>query len=276
MYIILPINNSPERISYLSGKRSTYVTIFNQTKSQHFIHRYGFAMDFYSSVSGILVVHISDYSGNYAYQPDCAFFLCGNSVGIGHIFQGLYLWLIPLYCLVISSNDCLMDQERGYDNILISRIGKRKMLYRLLIKNFILLSVLVFLSLSLNLLCVHLMFRGGKYNPSEISALNNFTIFWNNHPLLNNFVHILITSIIYGIMGMFCCATSFYFRNRKTVYFVSIFFWLIEILKPGSLLLIFQPFQINSTLTETASGLLLFFVPAILYICILTRRSVYE
>ena len=82
--------------------------------------------------------------GNYAYQPDCAFFLCGNSVGIGHIFQGLYLWLIPLYCLVISSNDCLMDQERGYDNILISRIGKRKMIYRLLIKNFILLSVLVF------------------------------------------------------------------------------------------------------------------------------------
>ena len=72
--------------------------------------------------------------GNYAYQPDCAFFLCGNSVGIGHIFQGLYLWLIPLYCLVISSNDCLMDQERGYDNILISRIGKRKMLYHLLIK----------------------------------------------------------------------------------------------------------------------------------------------
>ena len=89
-------------------------------------------------------------------------------------------------------------------------------------------------------------------------------------------VHILITCIIYGIMGMFCCATSFYFRNRKTVYFVSIFLWLIEILKPGSLLLIFQPFQINSTLTETASGLLLFFVPAILYICILTRRSVYE
>ena len=89
-------------------------------------------------------------------------------------------------------------------------------------------------------------------------------------------VHILITCIIYGIMGMFCCATSFYFRNRKTVYFVSIFFWLIEILKPGSLLLIFQPFQINSNLTETASGLLLFFVPAILYICILTRRSIYE
>ena len=49
-------------------------------------------------------------------------------------------------------------------------------------------------------------------------------------------VHILITRIIYGIMGMFCYATSFYFRNRKTVYFVSIFFWLIEILKPGSLL----------------------------------------
>lgn len=50
-------------ISFGERKRSTYVTIFNQTKSQHFIHRYGFAMDFYSSISGILVVHISDYSG---------------------------------------------------------------------------------------------------------------------------------------------------------------------------------------------------------------------
>ena len=203
MYIILPINNFPERISYLSGKGNGFL-----------------------------------------------FFRFWNP---GGTYIRLFRETMP-----------------------ISRIGKRKMLYRLLIKNFILLSVLIFLSLSLNLLCVHLMFRGGKYNPSEISALNVFTMFWTNHPLLNNFVHILITSIIYGIMGMFCCATSFYFRNRKTVYFVSIFFWLIEILKPGSLLLIFQPFQINSTLTETASGLLLFFVPAILYICILTRRSIYE
>lgn len=129
--------------------------------------------------------------GNYAYAPDCAFFLCGNSVGIGHIFQGLYLWLLPLYCLVISSNDCLMDQERGYDNILISRIGKRKMIYGLLIKNFILLSLLVFLSLSLNLFCVHLMFRGGKYNPSEISALNVFTMFWTNHRAYSDHMYYL-------------------------------------------------------------------------------------
>ena len=276
MYIILPINNSPERISYLSGKRSTYVTIFNQTKSQHFIHRYNSAMDFYSSVSGILVVHISDYSGQLCLCAGLCFLFMRKQRWYRTYLSRSLLMAASIVLSVISSNDCLMDQERGYDNILISRIGKRKMLYHLLIKNFIFLSVLVFLSLSLNLLCVHLMFRGGKYNPSEISALNVFTMFWTNHPLLNNFVHILITSIIYGIMGMFCCATSFYFRNRKTVYFVSIFFWLIEILKPGSLLLIFQPFQINSTLTETASGLLLFFVPAILYICILTRRSVYE
>ena len=42
----------------------------------------------------------------------------------------------------------------------ISRIGKRKMLYRLLIKNFILLSILVFLSLSLNYVTVALVNDG--------------------------------------------------------------------------------------------------------------------
>ena len=73
----------------------------------------------------------------------------------------------------------------------ISRIGKRKMIYRLLIKNFILLSLLVFLSLSLNLFCVHLMFRGGKYNPSEISALNVFTMFWTNHRAYSDHMYYL-------------------------------------------------------------------------------------
>ena len=73
----------------------------------------------------------------------------------------------------------------------ISRIGKRKMIYRLLIKNFILLSLLVFLSLSLNLLCVHLMFRGGKYTPSEISALNVFTMFWTNHRAYSDHMYYL-------------------------------------------------------------------------------------
>lgn len=68
---------------------------------------------------------------------------------------------------------------------------KEKMIYGLLIKNFILLSLLVFLSLSLNLFCVHLMFRGGKYNPSEISALNVFTMFWTNHRAYSDHMYYL-------------------------------------------------------------------------------------
>ena len=118
MYIILPINNSPERISYLSGKGNGFL-----------------------------------------------FFRFWNP---GGTYIRLFRETMP-----------------------ISRIGKRKMLYRLLIKNFILLSVLVFLSLSLNLLCVHLMFRGGKYNPSEISALNVFTMFWTNHRAYSDHMYYL-------------------------------------------------------------------------------------
>ena len=54
-----------------------------------------------------------------------------------------------------------------------------------------LLLIMVFLSLSLNLLCVHLMFRGGKYNPSEISALNVFTMFWTNHRAYSDHMYYL-------------------------------------------------------------------------------------
>ena len=56
---------------------------------------------------------------------------------------------------------------------------------------FFLLLIMVFLSLSLNLFCVHLMFRGGKYNPSEISALNVFTMFWTNHRAYSDHMYYL-------------------------------------------------------------------------------------
>ena len=111
MYIILPINNSPERISYLSGKRSTYVTIFNQTKSQHFIHRYGFAMDFYSSVSGILVVHISDYSGKLCLsaglEREFTMFWTNHRAYSDHMY---YLWH---YGYVLLCNILLFPQPKN-------------------------------------------------------------------------------------------------------------------------------------------------------------------
>ena len=111
MYIILPINNSPERISYLSGKRSTYVTIFNQTKSQHFIHRYNSAMDFYSSVSGILVVHISDYSGKLCLsaglEREFTMFWTNHRAYSDHMY---YLWH---YGYVLLCNILLFPQPKN-------------------------------------------------------------------------------------------------------------------------------------------------------------------
>ena len=112
----------------------------------------------------------------------------------------------------------------------ISRIGKRKMIYGLLIKNFILLSLLVFLSLSLNLFCVHLMFRGGKYNPSEISALNVFTMFWTNHRAYSDHMYYL------WHYGYVLLCNILLFPQPKNGIFCKYIFWLIEILKPGSLL----------------------------------------
>ena len=96
-------------------------------------------MDFYSSVSGILVVHISDYSGK----------LC-LSAGLER------------------ENDLRSSYKKFYIAVLIG-----------------------FPFSFLNLFCVHLMFRGGKYNPSEISALNVFTMFWTNHRAYSDHMYYL-------------------------------------------------------------------------------------
>lgn len=55
-------------------------------------------------------------------------------------------------------------------------------------------------------------------------------MFWTNHRAYSDHMYYL------WHYGYVLLCNILLFRNRKTVYFVSIFFWLIEILKPGSLL----------------------------------------
>lgn len=59
-------------------------------------------------------------------NPDFATFLAGNTAGHGHMLQGILLWFLPLYLLIIVAEDAIQDYKTGNKNILISRWGNKK------------------------------------------------------------------------------------------------------------------------------------------------------
>jgi len=172
------------------------------------------------------------------------FFLSGASRG--HLFQIIYLWILPLYLLFVVSDDCCTDEKNGYKYILLSKLGRKKYLTEKWKISFILSFSIMFISLILNMILVYIFFASrcsDIYLSQEMmgttDVLKNIFI---NYPLLSYFVYIFIASLITGLLGMLGAVISTIYRNRKYVYAITLLVWLVFIVKNDSIMLIFQPY----------------------------------
>ena len=98
--------------------------------------------------------------GGSVIVPDLASFLSST------LFNGaqiLFLWYLPIYFLILTSDDCIEDYHTGYKNILVSKLGRKKYFAVNILKGFIFAFVAVFLSFILNLIMTNIIFSGGSY-----------------------------------------------------------------------------------------------------------------
>ena len=204
-------------------------------------------------------------NGGSVYFPDYAFFLTCNTVG--HIFQSLLLWFMPIYCLLLTADDCLEEQKTGYKNILITRCGKKRYIQLHLIKSFFCSFVMIVAALLINLLFVHLIFRGGQFSPySDEGDLSLFYQWEINHPLLTNLLFTFVTAFFSGLISMVGTINAIMIKNKKVVYGITMLFWFIPFLKEKSIVLLFQPHSeyVLDTLIPIAIPILLVYVIYIL------------
>lgn len=174
--------------------------------------------------------------------PDYAFFLTANSNDINHVFQSLFFWFMPLYCLVLTSDDCIEDYKIGYGNAMLSRVGKRNYIQTHIIKSFLYIFLLVASALLLNLLLVHLAFEGGNYNVyGEDFTVNAFYQWEKENPFITNLLFIGISAFFSGLISVLGTVSGILFRDKKFVYGITMLFWTVSILREKSLLLLFQP-----------------------------------
>lgn len=181
--------------------------------------------------------------GEKVYYPDYSFFLMCNTAGTGHMFQTILLWFMPIYCLVLTADDCIEDYNLGLRNVIISKIGKKKYVQSHLAKSFIYTFILVLGALVINLVMVHIIFAGGQFSPFADEG-NFASLFYQwevNHTLLTNILFLIITAFMCGLIAMVGTINAIMIHNKKIVYGVTMVFWFIPFLQKKSLMYLFQP-----------------------------------
>lgn len=180
--------------------------------------------------------------GGKVYNPDFAFFLGGNIAQYEHFFQAIYLWLMPIYCLVVVAEDCIEDFTTGYSNILITKFGKKSYIRGNLTKGFLISFLTILCAMVINLVLVHLLFQDGHFSPyGDICYAEGVERWGIEHPLLANLAFSIVTSFFCGMISMVGVISVLIFHSRKVAYGITILAWLAPVICKNSLMLVFQP-----------------------------------
>lgn len=182
---------------------------------------------------------------NMVYHPSKAAFLSGSS--IGHMPQMLFIWLLPLFLLLIYDDSYIKECRLGYNNIMSTRINNKKIFQTKIITGFIVGFLVVFVSLVCNFLLACICFKGGKsFSGLEILAgLPDTHLILNmslQHPIISYSIYIMAFSIIAGLYSAGCVSVSFIVKDYKLLYGICVVVWFLQILSPFSITYAMQPF----------------------------------
>ncbi|MFP7255175.1 hypothetical protein SFC02_12805 [Terribacillus goriensis] len=180
--------------------------------------------------------------GGDKWHPAFAFFLAGSS--IGHIPQYILLWFLPLFLLVIGTDDALQDYKTGYHHAIVSRIGLRSYLKEKLVFSFFTGFFVMLFVLLVNFILVSILFYGGIYAKglNEITFESDFINYTIEHPYFGVFLYSLLACLLAGLAGMLGSACSLFFKDRKYTYAATFFLWFIFVMQENSSMHIIQPF----------------------------------
>lgn len=198
------------------------------------------AIIFIPCVEIIQLLSADYYDGLYLAN---AFYLSAST--LGHVTQIILLWFLPLYLLVICSDDPIQDKKTGVRDIWISKSGKKNYFFVKITTSFIVSFSVIFLTLAINFLINSLFF-----DMAGFSSVNNYdgvlgeTLLKKQveSPYLSIFLFSLVTSFFAGLIGAAGTCFSILTYDKKITYPVTFAFWFILIANKGSVMLLFQPF----------------------------------
>lgn len=180
---------------------------------------------------------------SYALHPVAAAFLSGNS--IGHLSQMLLLWVLPLFLLLIYSGSVVTEKNKGYLNIIYTKMNKRDYVLNKIGAAFAIGFMVMFISLMLNFGLSNILFSSGSsFGGLEtmVGHVHGLFDLSFRYPSLTYFFYVLSTSFIAGTVSAFSVPMAFVFSSTWALYPVIFFVWLLLIINPYSITYAMQPF----------------------------------
>lgn len=168
------------------------------------------------------------------------YFLSG--CGRGHVFQVIYLWLMPIYLLLFMGDDAIIDSKLGYKNILVSKTGKKKYVLEKVLINFFVPFIIVIVALLINCIFVNILGGDRPWITEAEGVTDGLSSLYIHHPMIAYYGFALVTAFFCGLIGSIGAILSVFFQDRKFTYPATFFIWFFLIIKDGSIMLVFQPY----------------------------------
>lgn len=181
--------------------------------------------------------------GGRAYAPDFSTFLSNNL-----LTQFLFFvkWFLPLWLMLVVSDDIMEDYTTGYRNILISKFGRKKYMRVTVLRGFVFSFLLIFIALMLNFLLAHIIYKGcsGSIMDEVVSTFNKNHLLVRSmeKPTQTNLIYIFAFSVLSGLIGAGNSALALAIHKRKFTYPLAFFIWFILINISPTILTATQPF----------------------------------
>ncbi|MEG0978586.1 MAG: hypothetical protein RSC30_01430 [Oscillospiraceae bacterium] len=162
----------------------------------------------------------------------------------------------------------------SYNNVLISKIGKKQYINEKLISSFFIPFFIMFLSLILNYILVFIVFKGGDWWILKGIDLPNNKLFTLSvgHPVVTNIVYSIVTSFFCGLSSSLGCAFSLIFKNKLYCYPATFLVWYILSHLKNPLTILFQPFTEHDFNTIIPS----FLISVTVFLVLIIAIYIYE
>lgn len=193
-------------------------------------------------------------------HPAMAGFLSGSS--IGHFGQMLYMWILPLYSLLIYSDFYIQEKKLGLNNAILTRVAKKRLVMTRLNASFVLMSGITLISLLLNYFLAIIIFHGGtSFQGLEqtVKGAHRLFVISMAHPYAAYLIYLVVFAVMAGFYAVFCTSLSFLLAQYRWVYPLALLIWIGQFILPNSLSYVFQPF-IEYGWSRIIPALALFFV----------------
>lgn len=176
------------------------------------------------------------------YAPFFAAFLSATTRG--HIAQKLLFWFLPIYVLLICSDNYITDVKTGYNNIMIGKIGKAKYIRGKLLESFIFPTIVMFMILLINYISCMIIFKGGTFTQGNSDFIGQWDWMTNMlaYPNLTYVMFMISTSLLTGFCGLVCTSCAMFFPDYKFAYPLAFAIWFYGIASGYSTVYLMQPF----------------------------------